>query len=512
MAEITLPAATGRTTGTRPSKRLRGEGRVPATVYGLGTDAVSVSVDWRELRGALTTDAGLNALINLEIDGHASELTIVKDLQRHPIRRSVLHVDFLRVSRDVAIEVDVPIVLHGEAEEVTRERRRRRSPAVPTHDAGEARLDSERDQRRHLGSRDQRLDPGRRSDAARGRRDRCRPGRADRHRSAAAGRGARAVAEGEEGEEGAEGEAAAGEAPSEGGGAESAAADPRDEEIPTDFLVVGLGNPGGDFERSRHNSGADTVALLARRHGASLKMDRRARALAGTASVGGRRVVLGVSADVLQRLRHRGTHAGEASRPARRARTHRDRARRARSADRAAEGQSRWRARRQQGPAVDQGPPAHRRVRAGAHRCRQAAGASGRREPRACAGPASASASSSTRPSRKRRTRSSWSSPRVLESAMTQFNRTTADRGPRRAGVDALSRLGSGRARGSAHGVLLVRVLRRRQHRWRRERRRAGEIEGVEQVVGVRVASVKRGQVELRLEEAEDRRVVVHDV
>jgi large subunit ribosomal protein L25 len=99
---------------------LRAEGRVPATVYGLGSDAVSVSVDWRELRGALTTDAGVNALINLEIDGHASELTIVKDLQRHAIRRSVLHVDFLRVSRDVAIEVDVPIVLHSEADEVTR--------------------------------------------------------------------------------------------------------------------------------------------------------------------------------------------------------------------------------------------------------------------------------------------------------------------------------------------------------------------------------------------------------
>jgi large subunit ribosomal protein L25 len=89
-------------------------------VYGLGGDSVSVSVDWRDLRGALTTDAGVNALINLEIDGQASELTIVKDLQRHAIRRSVLHVDFLRVSRDVAIEVDVPIVLQGEADEVIR--------------------------------------------------------------------------------------------------------------------------------------------------------------------------------------------------------------------------------------------------------------------------------------------------------------------------------------------------------------------------------------------------------
>ena len=70
------------------------------------------------------------------------------------------------------------------------------------------------------------------------------------------------------------------------------AANPKAEHISADFLVVGLGNPGGDFERSRHNSGADTVALLARRHGASLKRDRRARALAGTASVDGRHVAL----------------------------------------------------------------------------------------------------------------------------------------------------------------------------------------------------------------------------
>jgi large subunit ribosomal protein L25 len=121
MAEITLPAHTGRPTGSRPSTRLRAEGKVPATVYGLGSDAVTVSVEWRELRHALTTDAGMNALINLEIDGQASELTIVKELQRHPIRRSVLHIDFLRVSRDVAIEVEVPIVLVGDAEQVTRD-------------------------------------------------------------------------------------------------------------------------------------------------------------------------------------------------------------------------------------------------------------------------------------------------------------------------------------------------------------------------------------------------------
>src|SRR5260221_8678289 len=119
MAEITWAALTGRATGSRASGRLRAEGKVPATVYGLGGEPITVSVVWRDLRSALTTDAGLNALINLAIDGHATELTIVKEMQRHAIRRDVLHVDFLRVSRDVAIEVEVPIILIGEAKAVT---------------------------------------------------------------------------------------------------------------------------------------------------------------------------------------------------------------------------------------------------------------------------------------------------------------------------------------------------------------------------------------------------------
>ncbi len=120
MAEIKLQAATGRATGTGPSKRLRVEGKVPGVVYGLGADPVAVTVDWRPLRAALTTEAGLNALIDLDIDGDVA-LTIVKELQRHPIRGDVLHIDFLRVSADAEITVDVPINLEGEAAEVERE-------------------------------------------------------------------------------------------------------------------------------------------------------------------------------------------------------------------------------------------------------------------------------------------------------------------------------------------------------------------------------------------------------
>lgn len=117
MAEIKLHATTGRALGNGPSRRLRAEGKIPAVVYGLEADPIPVTVEWRPLRAALTTDAGLNALIDLEIDGNV-DLTIIKELQRHPIRGDVIHVDFLRVSADAPITVEVPIILEGEAKSV----------------------------------------------------------------------------------------------------------------------------------------------------------------------------------------------------------------------------------------------------------------------------------------------------------------------------------------------------------------------------------------------------------
>lgn len=117
--QLLLTAETGRDEGTRSSRRLRREGRVPAVVYGLDADPVTVSVAWPELRAALTTDAGVNAIITLQIDGD-EQLSVVKDLQRHPVRRDVIHVDFLRVTADQQIEADVPVTLIGEALEVTR--------------------------------------------------------------------------------------------------------------------------------------------------------------------------------------------------------------------------------------------------------------------------------------------------------------------------------------------------------------------------------------------------------
>ena len=111
-------AEIGRQQGTRPSRRLRQSGRVPAVVYGMGAEPVTVSVDKADLRAALSTEAGLNALITLDIDG-GRQLSIIKDLQRHPVRRDVLHVDFLRIDPEREVEVDIPLILTGEAKKVT---------------------------------------------------------------------------------------------------------------------------------------------------------------------------------------------------------------------------------------------------------------------------------------------------------------------------------------------------------------------------------------------------------
>lgn len=118
MSEVTLTAETGRETGTRPSRRARAEGHVPGVVYGSGEPAISVSLDRKDLRRALSTGAGQNALITLVVDGER-HIAVVREIQRHPVRREVTHIDFLKVDPSAPIEVEVPIRLTGEARGVT---------------------------------------------------------------------------------------------------------------------------------------------------------------------------------------------------------------------------------------------------------------------------------------------------------------------------------------------------------------------------------------------------------
>ncbi len=112
MEQVTLRGEIGRVHGSRSSRRLRRDGRVPAIVYGHGLEARSVAVDRRDLLAALHTEAGLNALISLQVEGD-EYLTVAREVQRHPVRGDITHLDFIRISLDENIEAEVPVEFTG---------------------------------------------------------------------------------------------------------------------------------------------------------------------------------------------------------------------------------------------------------------------------------------------------------------------------------------------------------------------------------------------------------------
>jgi large subunit ribosomal protein L25 len=113
MAEDTVILAEQRAErGSRPAGRLRRAGRVPAIVYGLGTDSQAVTVSARELTNILAR--GANTLITLKLDGDEA-LALARQVQRDPTRGDLVHVDFIRVRTDVAVTAEVALHLTGEA-------------------------------------------------------------------------------------------------------------------------------------------------------------------------------------------------------------------------------------------------------------------------------------------------------------------------------------------------------------------------------------------------------------
>ena len=112
-----LVAETGRATGSANSRRLRREDHIPGVVYGHGMDPISISVVRRDLRLALSGPAGVNTVIDLTVDGKVYP-AIVKELQRHPVRRNVSHIDFIQVDLNEEILIAIPVRLEGEAKAV----------------------------------------------------------------------------------------------------------------------------------------------------------------------------------------------------------------------------------------------------------------------------------------------------------------------------------------------------------------------------------------------------------
>jgi len=115
MEQVTLRAEAGRSPGSRESRRIRRTGNVPAVVYGHGTEARPISVDAHDLQVALHTEAGTNALINLEIADEKPLLTMARVVDKHPFRNEYRHVDFVAISLDEKLSFEIPIHFEGTA-------------------------------------------------------------------------------------------------------------------------------------------------------------------------------------------------------------------------------------------------------------------------------------------------------------------------------------------------------------------------------------------------------------
>jgi large subunit ribosomal protein L25 len=90
---------------------------VPAVVYGLGDETVSVTVSAHELQRILTGGSGVNTVITLQMNG-GTQLALARQIQRNPVKGTFVHVDFVRIRADQAVAAEVPLHLEGEAEGV----------------------------------------------------------------------------------------------------------------------------------------------------------------------------------------------------------------------------------------------------------------------------------------------------------------------------------------------------------------------------------------------------------
>ena len=110
---LTLPAETRRA-GKGASRALRREGRVPAVVYGNNEEPLSIHVEEKELVRQLGTGHFFNSIVEVELGG-AKVRTLPKDVAFHPVSDRPLHADFLRISKDHKVHVNVPVVFVNEA-------------------------------------------------------------------------------------------------------------------------------------------------------------------------------------------------------------------------------------------------------------------------------------------------------------------------------------------------------------------------------------------------------------
>ena len=114
MANASLAAESRTETGKGVARKLRQSGRIPAVVYGHNREAQSLSVDARELELLLSHIAAGSTVIELGL-GASPARTLIREIQRHPVKRHILHVDFQELVAGERITVSVPLVFVGVA-------------------------------------------------------------------------------------------------------------------------------------------------------------------------------------------------------------------------------------------------------------------------------------------------------------------------------------------------------------------------------------------------------------
>jgi large subunit ribosomal protein L25 len=112
--EATLKAEARVGTGKGVARKLRAVGKLPAVVYGGDTAVLHLSLDTHDAEILFHRISVDNTIIDIEVDSEKEPIrTLVRDIQTHPWKASLLHVDFLRIQKGVAIEVDIPLRLIG---------------------------------------------------------------------------------------------------------------------------------------------------------------------------------------------------------------------------------------------------------------------------------------------------------------------------------------------------------------------------------------------------------------
>ncbi|MDE3043938.1 MAG: 50S ribosomal protein L25 [Acidobacteriota bacterium] len=117
MSQVTLHASTDRPQGSSNARRLRSAGSIPGVIYGEGVTPLPVAVNAKEFRSAVSGEQGLNSLITLDADG-TNYLVMAREIQRHPVRGTVAHVDFQVVDPNKPVVAEVPLHVIGDAVEV----------------------------------------------------------------------------------------------------------------------------------------------------------------------------------------------------------------------------------------------------------------------------------------------------------------------------------------------------------------------------------------------------------